>query len=116
VFELSELSTDLIRAALLHYAEEELDWGNFGEYINYTGDSNGKTFDVPGLGIVTIVDHHGYDSYKNYDGWEEHIWVVFEIQGKLYKATGTHTSYTGSEWDRELKEVSPKEKTITVYE
>lgn len=113
---MSELSAELVRAALLLYAEEELEWGSFSEFINYTGDSNGKTFDVPGLGEVKIVDYNSYDSFKNYDGWSEELWIVFEVQGKFYKATGTHTSYTGSEWDKELKEVSPSQKAITIYE
>jgi hypothetical protein len=113
---MSELSAELVRAALLLYAEEELEWGSFSEFINYTGDSNGKTFDVPGLGEVRIVDYNSYDSYKNYDGWTEELWIVFEVQGTLYKITGTHTSYTGSEWSNKMTIVVPKTKTVTYFE
>lgn len=102
--------------ALLSYAEEELDWGSYGEYINSISPVDGKQFDVPGLGIVTIVAYHGYDSDKNYDSWYEQMYIVFEIMGKLYRATGTYTSYAGSEWDEELKLVIPKEKTVIEYE
>lgn len=112
---MQELPLELIRTALLQYAEEELDWGSYGSYINYY-DSINRQYDVPGLGTVTIVDCHSYDSDKNYDGWSEDIWVVFDIQGKLYRATGTYTSYSGDDWDDNLKLVKPVEKTITVFE
>lgn len=109
-----DAALELIRAALLRYAEEELDWGVYGSYINYY-DAMSKVYEVPGLGPVKIVDCHGIDSDKNYDGWSEDIWIVFEIQDKLYKATGTHTSYTGSEWQRDLKLVKPQNKTVIEY-
>jgi hypothetical protein len=112
---MSELPVELIRAALLRYAEEELDWAEYGSFINYS-DAQNRYYDVPGLGIVKIADYNDYDSDKNYDGWEEQLFVVFDIGGTLYKATGTYTSHVGSEWNEELKVVVPKEKTIVVYE
>lgn len=112
---MNELPTELIRAALLRYAEEELDWGNYGSYINYR-DSKGRVYDVPGLGTVKIVDCQDYDQDKSYDGWHEDIWVVFDIGGTLYRADGTYTSYAGSEWKPELRVVVPKQKMVTYYE
>jgi hypothetical protein len=110
-----ELSTELIRAALLQFAEEELDWGSYGSYINYY-DAKNRVWDVPGLGPVTVVDFNGTDSEKNYDGWSEQLWVVFKIGLGLYKATGTYTSYIGEEWEDELKLVKPTIKQVIVYE
>jgi hypothetical protein len=110
---MNEPSTELIRAALLHYAEEEFGWGSYAAFINY---GNINTFEVPGLGAVKVKDKFDYDSDKNYSGWVENVWVVFDINGKLYKATGTYTSHEGSSWSKELKVVTPKEKVITVYE
>lgn len=109
------LDKALIQAALLHYAEEVEGWGSFGYYTNFY-NPKGKTYEIPGLGAVTVVDSHDIDSDKNYDGWSEELWVVFDVQGTLYKAEGTYTSYVGSNWYNELKVVVPKEKTIIVYE
>jgi hypothetical protein len=105
----------LARAALLQYAEEMDGWASFGAYTNYY-DSKGKVYEVPGLGSVVIIDFNDYDSDKSYDGWSEKLWIVFDIQGTLYRAKGTYTSYVGSDWEDELEIVEPKEKTIIVYE
>lgn len=109
------LSPAKVAEALLSFAEEELDYGSFGEYINYY-NANSMSWEIPELGTVTVVDHYNYDSDKNYDSWSEKVWIVFLIQGTLYRATGEHTSYTGTEWDEELKIVKPVEKTIIVFE
>lgn len=111
-----EPSVKQIKRALLSYAEEHLEWGDFGEYMNSTLDQRGKVYQIPGLGDVKIVDYHDYDVYKNYDGWHEDIWIVFEVQGKLYRACGTHSSYEMSTWEDELTLVEPKTKTVTYYE
>lgn len=105
-----------IRKALLSYAEKHLEWGSFGEYMNWRGERRGSIYNIPGLGEVRIVDYHDYDSNKNYDGWSEDIWIVFEIHDKLYKATGQHSSYEGSLWEEELKVVVPKQRMVTYYE
>lgn len=76
----------------------------------------GKVFDVPGLGPVTIADYHDYDINKSYDGWSEEVWIVFNVQGTLYRIKGSHTSYTGTDWEDKMTIVKPAEKTITVYE
>lgn len=106
----------LVRAALLRYAEEELDWGSFSEFTNRTTDVAGSTWEIPGLGTCTLVAYHDYDYDKNYDGWAEEIWQVWEVQGTLYKVEGSHTSYTGTEWENTMTVVVPKTKTVTYYE
>lgn len=109
---MEELTVQDIESALLSYAEGELDWPDYGQYINYSA----REYDVPGLGLVKIIDYNDADYDKNYDGWYEHLWIVFDIQGRLYRAKGKHTSYTGSEWEDHLKPVEARPKTITVYE
>lgn len=110
------LDPDFVRSALLNYAEVEWDYRSFSSYINEFGDLRGKTFEIPELGKVTIVDYHDYDVNKNYDGWSEDIWVVFQIHGVLYKAFGKHSSYEGSVWEHEMKLVAPKIRHVIDYE
>ena len=111
-----EPSAKQIGKALLAYAEEHMEWDSYGQYINYYGDQRGIVYDIPGIGEVKIVDYHNYDVNKNYDGWYEDIWIVFDVGGKLYKAKGIHSSYEMSEWAEELKLVEPKQKLVTFYE
>jgi hypothetical protein len=110
------LTAEKVSKALLSFAEEELEWGSYGEFINYRGDARGETWEVPELGTVTIVDYHDYDTNKNYDSWVEQMWIIFEVQGTLYKAKGTYMSFAGSEWEDEVTIVKPKAVEVIVYE
>jgi len=110
------ISANDVREALLSFAEEEFGWDSFSEYTNYYDHKPGTTFDVPGLGTVTLVDFHDYDQDKSYDGWEEGVWQVWAVNGVLYRIKGTHTSYTGTEWEDEMTLVRPKQKVIIEYE
>lgn len=40
----------------------------------------------------------------------------FKEHGIYVKITGSYSSYEGTEWDYDWSQVTPKEKTITVYE
>lgn len=106
----------LVEGALLHYAEEQ--WGEpwIDEYVNYHSHVPGTQFEIPGLGTVTLVDFKSWDTDKNYDGWYEDVWMVFDVRGTLYRKSGRHTSYSGTEWDDSLEIVVPKTKTVTYYE
>lgn len=110
------LSPAKVAEALLSYAEEEFDWASYGEYLNYYHSSKGHPWNVPELGEVTIVDYHDYDSDKSYDSWTENMWIIFNVQGNLYKAEGTYTSYVGSDWEDALKLVKPQHKVVTYFE
>jgi len=103
----------LVYAALLQYAEDQWDWGSWTEWSNA---KPGSKFEVPGLGEVTVVALHDYDSSKNYDSWSEEIWIVFAVGDTLYRVQGLHTSYEGSSWENRMTVVVPKLKQITVYE
>jgi hypothetical protein len=110
---------EVIKDALLLYAEEELDWGDFSEFTNSYSVKPGDAWEIPlngELTTFTLVDFHDYNPSKNYDGWAEHIWQVWEVNGVLYRITGHHTSYTGTTWADNMTIVVPKLKTITIYE
>ena len=55
-----------------------------------------------------------------HSGDGEYAERVFEHDNngeKIYvKITGFYSSYDGTDWDSDLKQVSPLKKTITVYE
>lgn len=65
---------------------------------------------------VEMVSARPVDSSRLSDAAGSSIWVVFEVDGKHYKATGYYSSYDGYEWDGRVREVTPTTKTITVWE
>jgi hypothetical protein len=44
------------------------------------------------------------------------IWVVIEVDGRLFRKTGYYQSYDGSYWDGAVQEVVSAQKLVTVYE
>ena len=109
------LEPSVVAAALLAFAEEEFEYRSFSGYVNDMRDVTGTKFNVPELGEITIVAYHDYDVHKSYNGWSEKLWIVFEVQGVLYRAEGTHTSWTGSEWLDTVQIVVPKNRTVVEY-
>lgn len=105
---------EYVALKLLQYAEKEWEWETFSAFEDEM--DKGQTFEVEGLGTVTVVDKNGYDFNKNYSGWSEALSVVFEIDGVLYKASGTYTSFVGSEWNETVEIVNEKQKLVTYYE
>lgn len=70
---------------------------------------------VPGLGVVTplVVDGGG-------EGHGEHCELVFKLTGddgtdQYFKKNGYYASFHGTDWDGSFYEVTPTEKTVTVY-
>ena len=69
-----------------------------------------------------IAEEAGYERLMQDGGGEggaEYCEAVFKLGDKIYKANYSYASYNGHEYDgisNTLKEVQPKEKTITVYE
>lgn len=50
------------------------------------------------------------------EGGGEDIWIVFKLDGKLYRLDGYYASYDGSNWgEGDIKEVIAEQKVITVY-
>ncbi len=78
-----------------------------------------EAMQVNATGTITL-DGREYavkpvDSYGGEDMGTE-LWVVFEIDGRLFKKYGAHYSHDGSYWDGSLNEVQAKQKTVTVFE
>lgn len=70
------------------------------------------TLEIPGLGTAKHIDgEHGGE------GSGEHIWQVWQIgdgeSAQYFMKTGYYMSYDGSNWDGDLIEVEPFEKTVT---
>lgn len=74
----------------------------------------GMPCEVSGLGTLTYVDDYGGE------GGGDEYWVVFSLKDdelmRWFRMDGWYQSYAGGEFDSNLKEVSPKQKTITVWE
>jgi hypothetical protein len=69
-------------------------------------------FDVVGIGKVEVYDH---DLTSYFENEYNPVWMVFKINGKLFKLEGSKDSYGGSEWDRELVAVTKREKVSYEY-
>jgi hypothetical protein len=69
---------------------------------------------VTGLGKVSHVDSYGGE------GKGDEYWVVFSVTDwgvtRHFRMDGWYASYSGAEFDGDLKEVAPKQKVITVWE
>lgn len=69
-------------------------------------------FDVVGLGKVEVYDH---DLKSYFENEYNPVWMVFKINGKLFKLEGKKDSYGGSDWDRDLTAVTKREKVMYDY-
>lgn len=69
------------------------------------------TVEIPGLGIVKLVDSYGGE------GQGDEYWRVFEIDGEFYKADHYYNSYDVEPWhtDCTIFPVVGREKTITEW-
>lgn len=103
----------IVEAALLHYAGQE--WGDPYWYSWDDRDRTGQQYDVPGLGMVKVVAMNMAKDIS-YAEHSEEIWMVFDVQGTLYKKSGTYTSYIGTEWHDGMKVVVPTPRTVIDYE
>lgn len=93
----------------------EIDWltrhvaGHFRLFENFPTQVE---FEVAGLGNVEVYDH---DLRSYFENEYNPVWMVFKINGKLFKLEGSKDSYGGSEWDRDLTAVVKKEKVSYEY-
>jgi hypothetical protein len=55
-----------------------------------------------------------YESHPQ--GHEGNIYLVFEVNGKFWRKTGTTDSYGEREWDGTFREVTKGEVVVTKYE
>lgn len=80
----------------------------------YYGDSDIDEDTLRAIfGEVEIVDSEG-----DREGGGDYAMKVFLFKDHnvFIKTTGFYSSYNGTEWDENWSNVSPKEKTITIYE
>lgn len=65
------------------------------------------------FGEIEVVDEKG-----DCEGGGDYSMKVFHFKDHncFIKVTGFYSSYNGTDWDSDWKEVAPKEKLITVYE
>jgi hypothetical protein len=69
-------------------------------------------FIVHGLGRVKLVD---YNLNSNFENENNPVWMVFDIEGTLYKVTGSKSSYGNSDWYGDFTQVEKKEIVEYVY-
>ena len=90
---------------------------------NYAGVDNEFLYALFANELSTTLsrkyDYAAIEGDYGGEGEGEHCYGVIRFQGKYYKAEWSYYSYNGCEYDyiaNTVKEVFPKEKTITVYE
>jgi hypothetical protein len=91
--------------------EGSIDFDGWGE-VKYNGNGD-KVLDITLDGEtvpVTKVDSFGGE------GMGEEIWVVVQVGDQYFEKDGYYASHYGTDWDGSFTEVSPSQKTITVYE
>lgn len=69
----------------------------------------GHIVSVEGLGDVKVVDSNDTDEYSG------KLYIVFEIDGKLYMKEGRYVSHDGTYWDGLFYEVTARTETVTNY-
>lgn len=93
----------------------EIDWltkhvtGDFSLFERFRQNIE---FVVDGIGKCKILDadlNHDFEYAKN------DVWMVFELNGSLFKIEGTKSSYGTSSWNRNMYPVRKKEKVTYDY-
>lgn len=65
---------------------------------------------ISGLGVVTLVDQFGGE------GLGDEAWFVFELDGRMFRINGYHSSYYGTYYDGDVHEVKPQIVERVEYE
>lgn len=82
----------------------------------YYGSTNGQ---------VTVVERHldeGDETHERYydspheQGHEGTCFIVFEVNGRYYRKTGTTDSYANRNWNGKFREVTKGEVQVIKYE
>ena len=95
----------------LETAAEEINsgtaYGDVWSDVKY-GDAD-QLRDKLGAKSLTQVDGYGGE------GEGDDLWVVFDVDGQLFRKSGYWVSHDGCYWDGALEEVEPYEVTVTRY-
>lgn len=81
--------------------------------------TNGEDWRKVKAEFVSRFEYEHLDQNGGGEGGSEYCYGVFKLRGKIYKAEYSYYSYHGADYDdilNTLREVTPKEKTIIVYE
>lgn len=62
-----------------------------------------------------VEEVHSIGGTEGGGDYAERVYL-FKDHNVYIKITGFYSSYHGTDWDEDFKEVSPRQKTITVYE
>lgn len=93
---------------------EQLDQALNFEQISAWRTVKGSTWDTP-FGQAVIHDFEGRCDHETC--YETHpTFVVFAINDRYFKKTGTYDSQDGLVWSGHLQEVKPVEKTVQVWD
>lgn len=83
-------------------------WGE----LAYYDDGYSTTITLRGEDAHIVM----VESKPGREGGGEDIYVVVKVGDQFFQKDGFYASHYGSDWDGEVTEVRPVEKTITVYE
>ena len=83
---------------------EELSWS----------DKGGKKFEITLRGEK--VEGEVAAAQGGCEGGGESIWCVVKVGDQFFKKTGYYASHYGTEWDGDVKIVTPVIRAITFYE
>lgn len=103
----------VVEGALLLYAGNK--WHDPYWYQWDCTDRTGEEHEIPGLGTVKVVACN-LPKDISYAEHSEEVWMVFDVRGTLYRKSGTHTSYIGTDWADGMQIVKARTKTVTYYE
>lgn len=83
------------------------DYGDFWEWFLEEGNKD-KT---------VLVGEHTFEYVTNgEEGFDNGLYIIFEIDGVLYRKDGWYASHDGTYWDGSVYPTKAVEKTITVWE
>lgn len=77
----------------------------------------GKEFQINGETVTVNLESYDSGLDPDYtDNYKTNIEIILNANGRLFRKTGYHQSFSGGEFDGPFEEVKPVEKTVTVYE
>lgn len=86
------------------------DWEGWGE-LKWQKDGAKETLTLRG----EVIEVEKIDDFGG-EGQGDSIWVVIKVGDQLFRKDGYYLSHYGTDWDGEVTEVKPVERTVTFYE
>lgn len=89
------------------------DW-KYRVYDHVERTTPGQGVEIPGIGYARVLDSHGGE------GQGDQYWFVFKVidldgNARIFERNGWYASYDGGHYEGPTVEVSPVEKTVTVW-